>query len=180
MIQRVLLTTKHLGSKSIHVHRFLSTELTYSKAKQVLGLCVNSSVPDAKILRNAYLQAAKKTHPDLRTNSRQDFQLVSDAYELLLSGAPDSRNADFGITINEEQDYRQACRNWLGIDAEIVEEAKRDPAFRNWVKLEGSSTRHWRQFLSLHGGLAPMLKPKKFLENNASTKDLKRRRRRRN
>eukprot|EP00547_Thalassionema_nitzschioides_P015154 CAMPEP_0194248038 /NCGR_PEP_ID=MMETSP0158-20130606/17484_1 /TAXON_ID=33649 /ORGANISM="Thalassionema nitzschioides, Strain L26-B" /LENGTH=107 /DNA_ID=CAMNT_0038984225 /DNA_START=231 /DNA_END=551 /DNA_ORIENTATION=+ len=106
--------------------------LSHSKAKKVLGLCPKSRIPDAKILRNAYLQAAKHNHPDLRTNGKQDFQLVNDAYELLLSGGPEVMEEGFDITLNQEQDYRQACRDWLGIDAEIVEEAKRDPAFRNW------------------------------------------------
>jgi len=124
-------------------------------ARKVLGL---EGDVTTRQLRLAYLHAAKQCHPDLAKNkSGDDFRRVTNAYELLQSGViPD---ADLGITIREEESFRQSCQEWLGVTAEVVEESKRCPIFREWLEGRTDSAFRWKVFFALHGGMAPMLRP---------------------
>lgn len=156
--------------------RFLSSFSHVDAAKEVLG--IHGDVT-SKQLRLAYLQAAKECHPDLvkkNKNDAVDFRKVTDAYELLSTGVvPD---ADLGITVQEDASFRAACKEWLGVKAETVEESKRCPIFRQWLEGGTDSAFRWKVFFALHGGLAPMLRPPTaLLEGQAEPRGLTRRRR---
>jgi hypothetical protein len=125
-----------------------------------------------KDLRDAYFTAAKLCHPDLNKtksngNLTERFLKITEAYELL-----QKRNTGFDddeidmthiITKTEEQMYRDACRQCLGLDAETVEESKKCPLFRDWLKGQTDAAFTWSNFFMSHGGLAPMLRKKKPL-----------------
>ena len=154
--------------------------LTTTSALQLLGLCPNSKV-SAKNLRQAYLLTAKKCHPDLKQhdNIDLDFREVTEAYEFLQTGV--SPIDDLGITLQEEESYRQACDDWLGVRAEVVEESKRCPVFRNWLEGKTDAAIYWNNFFALHGGLAPCLRPPSALiekGGDAGVNTFERRRRR--
>lgn len=126
-------------------------------AKVLLGLDINADFT-ARQLRTAYLEAAKDCHPDLAKNKNGEaFKKVSEAYEFLQTGV--SPDADLGITIAEEALFRQSCEEWLGVRAEVVEESKRCPIFREWLEGKTDAAFRWKMFFALHGGLAPMLRP---------------------
>jgi len=38
------------------------------------------------------------------------------------------------MTVAEEEAYRDACMQWVHLSAELVEELKADPGFREWLK----------------------------------------------
>jgi len=153
-----------------------------TEARQLLGLPVERSRSEnnltAKELRLAYYKAAKDCHPDVQASTKtkaknQDsaerFRLVTDAYELLQrksSGKEDDDTCaiifDDDISLQDEADYRTACQNWLGQPAEIVEESKRCPAFRQWLAGRTDAAVTWNQFFMLHGGLAPRLMPRQL------------------
>ncbi len=144
-----------------------------------------------KELRDAYFTAAKQCHPDVRhQNGDNDndaeqmkadlsnqFLEITEAYELLQTyggvggkarphhdGSDKNPDENYNyITLTEEQQFRQACIEYLGIDAEIVEESKRCPMFRKWLKGRSVDAFHWNLFLMKNGGLAPMLRGKKVL-----------------
>ena len=82
----------------------------------------------------------------------QMFIRVTEAYELLrehsaseVDGLSSSRSqtspfeaeAEY-ISKSEDEDFRAACRDFLGVDAEIVEESKRCPIFRNWLQVRSA------------------------------------------
>jgi len=131
-----------------------------------------------KDLRDAYFTAAKLCHPDLnKTKSNGDlterFLKITEAYELLqkqklgTSFDDEEINMTHIITKTEEQMYRDACRQCLGLDAETVEESKKCPLFRNWLKGQTDAAFTWSNFFMSHGGLAPMLRKKKHLSIDA-------------
>ncbi len=101
------------------------------------------------------------------------FHTITNAYELLQTHAKRTNcntttthkhdHDDSIITKSEEEDYKQACLEFLGVDAEIVEESKRCPLFREWLKGRTVDAFLWNLFLMKHGGLAPMLRRKKVL-----------------
>jgi hypothetical protein len=104
----------------------------------------------------------------LEQDAGEQFRLVTDAYELLSEWLirKDDANAkqihghdddDDDISWSEQEEYRQACRDWLGQSAEIVEESKACPAFRQWLRGRTDAAQHWQLFFMLHGGLAPKL-----------------------
>jgi hypothetical protein len=125
------------------------------------------------------ISTATTATPSCCTNERnldagEQFRLVTEAYELLSQWLQlrDDANAkqvrglndddyddDISRSSKQEELYRQACREWLGQSAEIVEESKACPVFRQWLR--GGRTdaaQHWQSFFMLHGGLAPRLK----------------------
>jgi hypothetical protein len=99
--------------------------------------------------------------------AEERFILVTNAYEylrqqLLMLGARNHNNSheDHDVFINEldEDRYRTACMEWLGQPAEIVEESKRCPNFRQWLFGRTDAAFYWQSFFMLHGGLAPQLR----------------------
>ena len=125
-------------------------------------------------LRHAYFEAAKRYHPDVIAEGQDlefDFKDVTDAYEHLLSGDSNDdttpqyskEEMDNIVTLSEEEEYRQACRDQLGLPAEIVEESKKNPMFRKWLTGNTDAAHYWRMFLTGHGGLAQKLRPQQYL-----------------
>ena len=125
-------------------------------------------------LRHAYFEAAKRYHPDVIAEGQDlefDFKDVTNAYEHLLSGDSNDdttpqyskEEMDNIVTLSEEEEYRQACRDQLGLPAEIVEESKSNPMFRKWLTGNTDAAHYWRMFLTGHGGLAVKLRPQQYL-----------------
>jgi hypothetical protein len=137
--------------------------ITIQDAQGILGVSHVRLTP--KALRTAYLEAAKRCHPDTQTEkmSNQDtgeqFRQVTEAYEVLLGTNMTNFTDDFGITDAEEAEFRRACQEMLGLRAEIVEESKRCPAFRQWLDGRSDAAHYWRVFFMRYGGLAPKLRP---------------------
>lgn len=138
-----------------------------------------------KQLRLAYFQAAKMCHPDIidaddytlpgsaidkkaarRQDSANQFMRVTEAYEFLLNRINPSKNysASDLVSEKEEGDFRRNCQDWLGIPADVVEESKRCPLFREWLKGNTDAAHHWKIFLMQNGGLAPRLRATVLVE----------------
>jgi len=125
-------------------------------------------------LRQAYFAAAKQCHPDLLHQQTRngdsskrdgsDFLLLTQAYELLqqeiMGGSKTDDFFDSIITESEEDAFRRMCQAQLGIPAEIVEECKSNPMFRQWLQGKTDAATHWKSFLMQNGGLAPKLRPR--------------------
>jgi hypothetical protein len=107
------------------------------------------------------------------------FLEITEAYELLRkypggyvnssskksSFSVDEQDVEYDfISKTEEQHYREAVQEALGIDAEALEESKRCPMFREWLKGKSHMAFHFNLFLMRHGGLAPMLGRKKVVK----------------
>mmetsp|Transcript_14958 Transcript_14958/g.29895 ORF Transcript_14958/g.29895 Transcript_14958/m.29895 type:complete len:187 (-) Transcript_14958:102-662(-) len=159
------LNRRLLTHASCSMARGLST-ISTAKARALLGL-TECSEPTLKELRIAYFQAAKRSHPDSSSSSSldagQEFRRITNAYELLL-GSGDLENsfqeqATHLISEREEENYRKACLAVLGIPAEIVEESKQNPMFREWLAGNTDGAIWWRMFFSNNGGLAQKLRP---------------------
>ena len=111
-------------------------------------------------LRTAYYEAAKKCHPDVKEEDNAfDFRELKDAYEHLVNGGHVTDDPSTDITIYEEQLYRKACVEILGLKAEIVEESKQNPMFLHWLSGKTDGAQIWRNFFTHHGGLAQKLRP---------------------
>jgi hypothetical protein len=114
-------------------------------------------------LRQAYFAAAKRCHPDTQKAasdaSHDDFLRVTTAYEVLSRKLSPYAHEDGSpvISADEEADFRTACEQRLGVSADIVEECKRSPIFRQWLAGRSDSAHMWRSFFTQHGGLAPKL-----------------------
>ena len=117
-----------------------------------------------KELRHAYFRKARESHPDAvgpgddddSSDAARQFIAFSDAYDALRAAAGEAEE----ITQSEEDDFRAACQAELGLDAEIVEEAKKCYMFRIWAQKKTDTASFWRRFLYLNGGLAPRLRPR--------------------
>ena len=151
-----------------------------------------------KELRLAYFEAAKRTHPDAYASSSdsissssstggEEFCRVTEAYERLLASSSrdmvavdvESGAWNWIITREEEEEYRRACQDVLGIPAEIVEESKQNPMFRHWLHGNTDGAQHWRAFFAVHGGLAQKLaRPVAYLESGQDMAPFETRRRR--
>ena len=133
--------------------------MTVAAARAKLGLGEGFS---PKQLRDAYFMAARSAHPDTTaagtdaSDASRAFIAISDAYEKLRATGLDAEDA---VSARNEEDFRAACQSWLGCDALLVEEAKRCPIFREWLKGNTDAAQQWRAFLRLHGGLAPVIAP---------------------
>ena len=163
--------------------------MTVSSARVVLGLSTAGSV-SPKELKEAYFKMAKECHPDSTTTSSAPdaasrFIHLTDAYEYLRDRASNKgfhyqEQSTFVSNASEEEDYRRACNASLGLSAEIVEESKRCPLFRQWLRGRSDSASVWNSFLMLHGGLAPRLEIRKSLssscEGSIQSSDRRRRR----
>jgi hypothetical protein len=137
--------------------------ITTKQAQETLGLAPSYTTQE---LRRAYFAAAKKCHPDALQKTEKDmdiakaFRLVTLAYEKLQSGTSMTQlhnNQDGNLSMDQQSQFRSACQTILGVPAEIVEECKRDAKFRQWLLGNTDAAIYWRNFLSVHGGLAPML-----------------------
>jgi hypothetical protein len=140
--------------------------ITTAVAKSMLGFTEHSKFT-IRELRHAYFEAAKLHHPDVikqhqnNTDIKQyDFRDITIAYEHLLNSPHTSQTDEPIITHDEETEYRTACLDILGIPAEIVEESKKNPMFRQWLMGKTDAAMHWKMFLSKHGGLAEKLVPR--------------------
>ena len=140
--------------RSIGRQRFLQKQpqqqyacISTESAKKILGLSLSSSSSSSislKELRVAYFKASKACHPDtqFRKNTYQDatlqFLTITEAYEQLKQSITTTTTtgtkSEVIISKTEEQEFRDACQEWLGISAEIVEESKQCPIFREWLK----------------------------------------------
>ena len=119
------------------------------------------------------------------TTAEERFIMVTNAYEYLrqqLSAVGTSTKVnvddDYDDTWTDEQEeekYRAACMEYLGQPAEIVEESKRCPIFRQWLFGRTDAAFYWQSFFMLHGGLAPQLRtsvttPQALLSNTITVK----------
>lgn len=161
-------------------HRQSTRAITSQAACNLLGLPPGANFTPKK-LRYAYFEAAKKCHPDSSINRdihnkaklrgenidvAKQFRLLTEAFEMLQcinagGSEQDISDSDWGITDEEEINFRRECQEWLGLKAEIVEESKRCPAFRQWLHGKTVAAFHWNVFFLKNGGLAPMLKREK-------------------
>lgn len=159
----------------------------------------------ARELRDAYFDAAKRCHPDTQKQSstkahsaapiNEDAQKaassnlfleITEAYEALQEFAASGRKVNSASSIidekdliikSEEQYYREAVKETLGIDADILEESKRCPMFRLWLKGGSHMAFHYNIFLMRHGGLARMLPEKQVGKISEGTSTRRRRKR---
>ena len=160
--------------------RLVSTQV----AKKLLGLdrVASSSIAD---LRNAYFNAAKLCHPDIKgEGSHIEFLALTEAYEHLqreLAGDASEYDQELSISEDEEHLFRAACQQQLGVPAEIVEECKRNPIFRKWLGGNTDAAHTWRDFFRRTGGLAPKLRQVACLlgANDSVSYQYRRRRKRR-
>jgi hypothetical protein len=163
--------------------------ITSRAARQLLGLPGEPHRSFTVVeLRDSYFRAAKMCHPDViqsgdndasrssassqgsssaSSNSSHDFIRITQAYELLQQEAS-SATTNFALTPSEEEEFRLACEQNLGLSAEIVEECKQNPGFLRWLSGWTDSAHHWRSFFSQHGGLGPRLKPRHHLPGGGS------------
>mmetsp|Transcript_29631 Transcript_29631/g.62835 ORF Transcript_29631/g.62835 Transcript_29631/m.62835 type:complete len:196 (-) Transcript_29631:145-732(-) len=150
----------------------LCRSISTTAAKSMLGFSEEEKFT-IRELRHAYFEAAKRHHPDVVQQHQQtdnansdgalDFRNITEAYEHLLSG---DHNIQYSkeemqniVSISEEEEYRLACKEILGLPAEIVEESKKNPMFRRWLTGNTDAAHHWRVFFAGHGGLAQKLRP---------------------
>jgi hypothetical protein len=134
-------------------------KVTTTKAKRMLGFS-HDCKPTVIELRTAYFEAAKKCHPDVKDEDHKlDFRELKDAYEHLVNGGHVSDDPSDEITVHEENEYRRACIQILGLKAEIVEESKQNPMFLHWLSGKTDGAQYWRNFFTTHGGLAQKLRP---------------------
>ena len=181
---------------------------SYSAARAVLGLEEkgrDAAAPtlDATELRSAYYRAARECHPDTQAtegsggdadaDSGRRFRLVAEAHEFLRrqirnggSGADAEDRSDTPandvVTAQhqrDEEEYRRACLQWLGLTAETVEECKRCPDFGRWLSGRSDAAFLSNDFLRQHGGLAPRLSPRRRQQLTMAPPGAGRRRRRR-
>ena len=151
--------------------------ISTTSAKSMLGF-TEDHTPTIRELRQAYFDAAKLYHPDVvqqtedddddvegasTTTNDIDFRDITEAYEHLLNGKHIAHYSQeimkATISINEEEEYRHACKTILGIPAEIVEESKQNPMFLHWLGGNTDGAQHWRAFFAAYGGLAQKLRP---------------------
>lgn len=165
---RILLSFQVIASpRSIRRSLIKQCTISTAAAKSMLGFTEHCQ-PTIRELRHAYFEAAKLHHPDVlrqRQNEQSmtvlDFRDITIAYEhLLQSPFSQSPTSEPIITVDEEEEYRTACLEILGIPAEIVEESKKNPIFRQWLMGKTDAAMHWKMFLSQHGGLAEKLRPR--------------------
>eukprot|EP00534_Pseudo-nitzschia_fraudulenta_P003786 CAMPEP_0201134762 /NCGR_PEP_ID=MMETSP0850-20130426/52626_1 /ASSEMBLY_ACC=CAM_ASM_000622 /TAXON_ID=183588 /ORGANISM="Pseudo-nitzschia fraudulenta, Strain WWA7" /LENGTH=150 /DNA_ID=CAMNT_0047405771 /DNA_START=130 /DNA_END=579 /DNA_ORIENTATION=+ len=118
-------------------------KVTTSKAKSMLGFHRDAK-PTEFALRQAYYDAAKLCHPDVKEEDHKlDFRELKDAYEHLIKGGHVSNDSGEDITVDEENDFRRACMDVLGLKAEIVEESKQNPMFLHWLSGRTDGAQYW-------------------------------------
>jgi len=160
--------------------------MTISSARAVLGLSSITGTVSTRELKEAYFKKAKECHPDSSSSSdtASHFIHLTDAYEFLRNQSTDIGLHEHGRSeiisnISEEEDYRRACISSLGLPAEVVEESKRCPLFRQWLRGRSDAASYWNSFLMLHGGLAPRLAIRYTLSSSCDSGNMTDKRRRR-
>lgn len=153
-------------SKLVYVLQCRQRHITTASAKSMLGFTEHCQFT-IRELRHAYFEAAKLHHPDVIKQHPNrivfDFRDITNAYEHLLTSSHIISHISEDepiITHDEEDEYRRACLDILGIPAEIVEESKKNPMFRQWLMGKTDAAMHWKMFLSKYGGLAEKLRPR--------------------
>jgi hypothetical protein len=152
-------------SKLVYVLQCRHRHITTASAKSMLGFTEHCQFT-IRELRHAYFEAAKLHHPDVIKQHPNrnvfDFRDITNAYEHLLTSSHISHISEDEpiITHDEEDEYRRACLDILGIPAEIVEESKKNPMFRQWLMGKTDAAMHWKMFLTKYGGLAEKLRPR--------------------
>ena len=120
-------------------------------------------VQQQQVQRKEIGQENGTTSTNTTTTPITDFRDITAAYEHLLNQRKKGENGqgadDYEIPLEEEQIYRQACLDVLGIPADIVEESKQNPMFRHWLDGNTDGAQYWRSFFAVHGGLAQKLRP---------------------
>lgn len=156
-MQRLLSSTRFIPAahtQSIyHLHR---RTITTATAKSMLGFTEHCQFT-VRELRHAYFEAAKLHHPDVVKQQlgtpTYDFRDITNAYEHLLNSShiTSTPQNEPIITHDEEEEYRRACLDVLGIPAEIVEESKKNPMFRQWLmgKTDAAMVRIWNEVSGL-------------------------------
>jgi len=141
--------------------------LRLDENKKVGGIVRSSDdeILTLKELRSAYFIAAKQCHPDVakfrkesaRKNKKtieidasSNFLRVTEAYEYLsaMIGSSQRPTKDL-VSEKEEAQFRRNCDEWLGIPADVVEESKRCPLFRQWLQGRSDGAFHWNLFLMM-------------------------------
>lgn len=168
----ITITSRNLTSRNIFRHRNQDNQVRYkvttSRARSILGFPKDSK-PTVIELRQAYFEAAKLCHPDVKEDDHKlDFRELKDAYEHLIKGGHVTDSPSDEISLDEENEYRRACMDVLGLKAEIVEESKQNPMFLHWLSGRTDGAQYWRNFFTAHGGLAEKLSsPDGYLAANA-------------
>ncbi|KAL7512028.1 hypothetical protein ACHAXN_008945 [Cyclotella atomus] len=165
---RILSTSRLAYNPSNPLLQYYYRHITTASAKSMLGFTEHCQFT-IRELRHAYFEAAKLHHPDVVKQQQLDpnikvfdFRDITNAYEHLLTSSHVilSNTSEPIITHDEEEEYRTACLDILGIPAEIVEESKKNPMFRQWLMGKTDAAMHWKMFLSKYGGLAEKLRPR--------------------
>lgn len=175
---RMLSLTKHFTAKELR-------DAYFESAKR----CHPDVQPQRRSLHSDHMNI------DQKAESTNMFLEITEAYEELQKyiasgrkvsgsiGSTTHSNDDYGninenelITKSEEHYYREAVKETLGIDADVLEESKKCPMFRLWLKGGSHMAFHYNIFLMRHGGLAQMLPTKEVAKISEGT--YKRRRRR--
>ena len=144
-----------------------------------------TSTTDTTQMGDILATAGGETVHKTKARMTDMFLEITEAYELLRQhpggslSSPQLRQEEEDMDImpqSEEEFYRQAVRETLGIEAEILEESKKCPMFRLWLKGGSIMAFHFNLFLMRHGGLAPMLGKRKAAELGEGVKKRRKKR----
>lgn len=135
----------------------------FAAAKQCHPDANNNHSNDQTSSSNPAVTRSSSSSNNSNTTTRNEdagerFRRVTQAHDflqnqLLVRGKHD--DDDDEEADDEIANYRQACLDWLGQPADVVEESKQCPAFRQWLTGCTDAAFHWHSFFMLHGGLAP-------------------------
>lgn len=166
---RTLSLSKGFSSKELRDAYFDAAKKCHPDSRSASTTSTTEMTQTNDILASAGGESVDKT----KARTADMFLEITEAYELLRQypgGSLSSRQLrqeeeDLDIIPqSQEEYYRQAVRETLGIEAEVLEESKKCPMFREWLKGRSHMAFHFNLFLMRHGGLAPMLGKRKAAE----------------